>query len=208
MKEALGLIEAVGLAAAVEAADTCLKSANVKLIGYELTKGGGYVTVKISGDVGAVSAAVTAASAAAMKVRGVYSAKVIPRPSEALGAMVNSRETVGRPPELLETTDAASAGATSQPESHGDESGTEEHPASDEEAATWESPTEPDPVPGESDEAEMNMPENRESNDVFPEENAVEPEEATQGITCNICHNPACGRLKGEPRTKCITYKR
>ena len=34
-KEALGLIETVGLAAAIEAADTCMKSANVELIGYE-----------------------------------------------------------------------------------------------------------------------------------------------------------------------------
>lgn len=176
MKEALGLIEAVGLAAAIEAADTCLKSANVKLIGYELTKGGGYVTIKISGDVGAVNAAVTAAAAAAMKVRGVYSTKVIPRPSEGLEAMVNSHETVGR------VTDSVPQ-VLPESEAQAEETGTEEIPSSDEEAA------EPD----------------EELNEISA---LTESEALSEDTTCNICHNPACGRLKGEPRTKCMTYKR
>lgn len=37
--EALGIIETIGMAAAIEAADSCVKSANVTLIGYELTRG-------------------------------------------------------------------------------------------------------------------------------------------------------------------------
>jgi microcompartment protein CcmL/EutN len=45
-KSALGIIETVGLAAAIEAADTGVKSADVKLLGYELTKGYGLVAVK------------------------------------------------------------------------------------------------------------------------------------------------------------------
>lgn len=67
-KQSLGLIETVGLAAAVEAADAAVKSANVNLVGYELTKGGGMVTVKLEGEVGAVNAAIAAASVAAAKV--------------------------------------------------------------------------------------------------------------------------------------------
>ncbi|MGK2888239.1 MAG: BMC domain-containing protein [Candidatus Malihini olakiniferum] len=51
-KQSLGLIETVWLAAAVEAADAAVKSANVNLVGYELTKGGGMVTVKLEGEVG------------------------------------------------------------------------------------------------------------------------------------------------------------
>lgn len=37
------------MSAAVEAADAAMKSANVSLVGYELTKGGGMVTVKLEG---------------------------------------------------------------------------------------------------------------------------------------------------------------
>ena len=51
--QALGLIETIGMTGAIEAADTCLKSANVQLIGYELSTGG-LVTVKVQGNVGAV----------------------------------------------------------------------------------------------------------------------------------------------------------
>ena len=51
MLEALGLIEVVGLVGAIEAADTASKAADVKVIGYELTKGSGMVLVKIIGGV-------------------------------------------------------------------------------------------------------------------------------------------------------------
>ena len=37
MNQALGLIETVGLVAAIEAADTAVKAANVVLLGYEKT---------------------------------------------------------------------------------------------------------------------------------------------------------------------------
>ncbi|MGB9812217.1 MAG: BMC domain-containing protein [Thermovenabulum sp.] len=79
-KKALGLIETVGLVAAIEAADAGVKAANVKLIGYELAKGGGLTTVKFAGDVGAVKAAVEAGKAAAERVGKVYAVHVIPRP--------------------------------------------------------------------------------------------------------------------------------
>ena len=80
MVNALGLIEVVGLAAGLEAADAATKAANVTLIGYELTKGGGMVVIKIAGDVGAVKAAVDAGAAAAGCVGEVISVHVIPRP--------------------------------------------------------------------------------------------------------------------------------
>ena len=80
MQKSLGLIETQGLAGGIEAADAAVKSANVELIGYELTRGGGWTTVKIQGDVGAVKAAVDAARIAAMRIGEVVSAHVIPRP--------------------------------------------------------------------------------------------------------------------------------
>lgn len=95
LKKALGLIETEGLACAIEAADTAVKSADVDLVGYELTKGGGLVTVKVTGEVSAVQAAVSSASAAAARIGSVYSTRVIPRPSPGLEMMVFTNETVG-----------------------------------------------------------------------------------------------------------------
>lgn len=77
---ALGLIETYGYIGAVEAADTCLKAANVKLVGVQLVTGG-LVTVEVIGDVGAVKAAVEAAGAAVVKVGRLASKHVIPRPA-------------------------------------------------------------------------------------------------------------------------------
>ena len=88
MKQALGLIETVGLAAAIEAADTAVKAANVKLLGYEKTRGNGMITVKITGDVGAVKAAVTAGVMAANRVNEVYSYHVIPRPHAEIDELI------------------------------------------------------------------------------------------------------------------------
>lgn len=95
IKQALGLIETIGLATAIEAADAAVKSANVRLIGYELTKGDGMVTIKVEGDVGAVKAAIDSARAAASKVGTVVSTDVIPRPAQGLEKIVCTAETVG-----------------------------------------------------------------------------------------------------------------
>ncbi|TDT50362.1 BMC domain-containing protein [Fonticella tunisiensis] len=94
-EKALGLLETIGMAAAVEAADAALKSADVSLIGYELTKGYGMITVKIEGDVGAVKAALEAAKESASRVNRVCSALIIPRPSENLDGIKRSSLTVG-----------------------------------------------------------------------------------------------------------------
>lgn len=77
--DALGLIETRGLVGSIEAADTMVKAANVQLIGYEQV-GGGYVTVMVRGDVGAVQAATDAGAEAAARVGEVVSVHVIPRP--------------------------------------------------------------------------------------------------------------------------------
>lgn len=94
-QNALGLIETIGLVAAIEAADAAVKAANIRLIGYELTKGGGMTVVKLSGDVGAVTAAVAAGKAAAEKVGKVWTAYVIPRPHHETNAVIFTRETTG-----------------------------------------------------------------------------------------------------------------
>ena len=107
LKKALGLIETEGLIAAIEAADAAVKSADVSLIGYELTQGGGLVTVKVTGEVSAVQAAISSASYAAARVGSVYSTRVIPRPAPGLEMMVFTAGTV----EAGEETEASAGHA-------------------------------------------------------------------------------------------------
>jgi ethanolamine utilization protein EutM len=76
---ALGMVETKGLVGAIEAADAMVKAANVTLIGSEYV-GGGFVTVMVRGDVGAVKAATDAGAAAAKRVGELVSVHVIPRP--------------------------------------------------------------------------------------------------------------------------------
>ena len=77
--EALGMVETRGLTAAIEAADSMLKAANVVLVGTEKI-GSGLVTVMVRGDVGAVKAATEAGSAAASTLGELVAVHVIPRP--------------------------------------------------------------------------------------------------------------------------------
>ena len=56
---ALGMIETRGLVPAIEAADAMTKASEVRLIGRQFV-GGGYVTVLVRGETGAVNAAVRA----------------------------------------------------------------------------------------------------------------------------------------------------
>ncbi|HCJ1280921.1 TPA: BMC domain-containing protein [Listeria innocua] len=79
--EALGLIEVTGFLGAVVAADTCLKAANVELIRCEVIIGG-LTTVELTGDVGAVNAAVEAGKAATESLGCLISSHVIARMSE------------------------------------------------------------------------------------------------------------------------------
>ncbi len=78
-QEALGMIETRGLVAAIEAADSMLKAANVTLVGTEKI-GSGLVSVMVRGDVGAVKAAVEAGGANAGRLGELVAVHVIPRP--------------------------------------------------------------------------------------------------------------------------------
>ncbi len=78
-QEALGMVETRGLVAAIEAADSMLKAANVTLIGTEKI-GSGLVSVMVRGDVGAVKAAVEAGSTNAQRLGELVAVHVIPRP--------------------------------------------------------------------------------------------------------------------------------
>ena len=87
MQKALGLIETMGLVGAIEAADAMVKAARVTYLGRQKVKGG-LVTVMITGDVGAVKAAVDAGAAACQRVGKLVSAHVIPRPHDDIDLMI------------------------------------------------------------------------------------------------------------------------
>ena len=81
--EALGMIEAKGFIAIVEATDAMMKAANVRFVGWDKI-GSGLVTAFVSGDVAAVKAATDAGAAAAGRIGEVTAVQVIPRPHDDL----------------------------------------------------------------------------------------------------------------------------
>ncbi len=83
MKNALGMIETVGMVPLIEAVDAMCKAANVNFLKWE-PAGSGLVTAFVEGDVAAVKAAVDAGAEAAAKLGKVVSAQVIPHPHEEL----------------------------------------------------------------------------------------------------------------------------
>src|SRR5438128_4265689 len=87
--EALGMIETKGFVGAVEAADAMTKAANVVLVGREYI-GGGYVTVFVRGDVGAVKPATDAGAAAAPRVGDLAGGQVIPRRHRELETVLDA----------------------------------------------------------------------------------------------------------------------
>ncbi len=77
---ALGMIETRGVVPAIEAADAMTKAAEVTLIAREYV-GGGYVTVMVRGETGAVNASVRAGADACERVGdGLVAAHIIARP--------------------------------------------------------------------------------------------------------------------------------
>ncbi len=77
---ALGMIETRGMVPAIEAADAMTKAAEVFLIAREYV-GGGYVTVMVRGETGAVNASVRAGADACDRVGdGLVAAHIIARP--------------------------------------------------------------------------------------------------------------------------------
>ncbi len=81
---ALGMIETRGMVPAIEAADAMTKAAEVTLVAREYV-GGGYVTVMVRGETGAVNASVRAGADACERVGdGLVAAHIIARPDSGV----------------------------------------------------------------------------------------------------------------------------
>ena len=86
----MGLMEVIGHTAAMAAADAAVKAATVRVLGVDTVIGAGKavsLTVRVSGEVAAVQAAVQAGELAAQKVGTVLSIHVIPRPHDELSKL-------------------------------------------------------------------------------------------------------------------------
>ena len=181
---AIGLIETIGLAAAIEAADTCMKSANVELIGYELTKGDGMVTVKIKGDVSAVKAAIESAKVSAAAVNTVYATLVIPRPVDKLDIMIESSDTIGvknKNKEKNETIEIIKEDIIIKEEKTVKNQALVEEPVVVVNSIIVDGAVQETP--------------------------AIIKQETPAEEVCNLCYDPKCTRKKGMTRKLCIHYK-
>jgi ethanolamine utilization protein EutM len=89
---ALGMVETRGLVASIEAADAMSKVAYVQLLAQEEI-GGGYVTIMVRGEVGAVQAAVDAGVAAAKRAGELVTAHVIARPHPQVEKLLHQGAT-------------------------------------------------------------------------------------------------------------------
>jgi len=81
MKQAIGMVETRSYLAALQAADTMVKSADVSIIDLEFV-GSGVVNVIVTGEVAAVKAAVDNAVETAGQLAEIISTNVIARPHD------------------------------------------------------------------------------------------------------------------------------
>lgn len=101
--QAIGMIETKGLLATIEAADAMVKSANVNIL-EKVYIGGGYVSVTVTGDVGAVKSAVDAGVSAVNRLdsNALVSNHVIARPHRDIESIIETKPAIERLEESIE----------------------------------------------------------------------------------------------------------
>ena len=205
---AIGMIETMGLAAGIEAADICLKSANINLIGYEFARGNGMTAVKIEGNVGAVKAAISAATAALGKLGKVHAKLVIPRPSDGIDMLIRNKDTVGYETENEEIPPAEQDETSSDKEDNLNQDKVDDSEQKDEidEDLNNQDLDEEQTIEDENGK-EAKQDEFEEVDEDSDDYNQDSSEETSKPYTCNICKDPKCPRQKGDLRIYCIHYK-
>lgn len=189
---AVGIIEVIGLSSAIELADVCVKSANVNLIGYELSRGSGMVVVKIEGDVGAVNAAIQASS----NLGKVYSKKVIPRPGDGIECLIKNKNTVGYE-DIEKNTDDDTALLKINEEKKDKEV--------EEEIVDKEIREDVKEIETNEEVKKNEINENTKEEKIGSiEENNLNEDDSDEKYTCNLCKDPKCPREKGDLRVNCI----
>jgi len=205
-QKALGMIETIGILAAYEAADVALKSANVKLVGYEISRGG-LIVIKFTGDVSAVRSAVDAGKAAASRLSKVWASHVIARPAEQIEKMINSEDTINnKSNEVEETEEAEETEDLTETEAEVDEVDELTEESDDLNSKTEEAEEAEDLTEAEADEDNELTEESDDLNSESKAVEEIESEEKKEEDICNLCGDPACPRVKGDLHTDCIHY--
>jgi len=214
LTSALGLIETIGLPAAIAAADAAVKSANIKLLGYELTRGGGMVVVKLTGDVGAIKAAIAAGASQGKSVGEVWSTHIIARPHKETEEMVFSTFETAYPKKTAKSNKLTLVKETEKKQVEEVEEKKEEKIETPKVEGTAVKKQGEDKI-GILQAEDMAIKKKRENKietsqaeDIDALEEPTENEEDLKNKkqVCNLCKDPKCPRKKGEPKVNCIHY--
>ncbi len=231
MRTSLGLVEVKGLATAIDVADAMVKTAAVTLQGVEPAKGSGWMTIKVTGDVAAVQAALSAGSAMARKFNALISATTLARPdSKVLDTWVKEKPAPTAPnapkpapqapaPKASTAKTAAAKKAPAQTPDNAPKKAAPFTPASGSDDTPAPRPSEPLPsaaqlaqttaavTPQPAAEQKTNTPPAQDTARGKANISSAAPAKAdTKQASCNLCNDPACTRKKGEPRSKCLHY--
>lgn len=184
--KSLGYVECNGLSGAIVAADRMLKTADVELSSIQNTKGNGWVTLQVSGELSAITVAVQAVKD---YLPDVYvTSVVIGRPATGLNSLGKTDLLQPNPEKkqnekIAENRAIAKTSSTTEEEvkknENSDESGVQAEQSLDEKEKVEDSESSNDKQDTNSDDNE---------------------------VTCNMCGDPKCPRKLGEPHKKCIHY--
>nr|QIH43206.1 BMC domain-containing protein [Vibrio ziniensis] len=181
VRKSLGLLEIKGLASAILVADAMAKTASVTIVGIETCKGGGWQTIKVVGDVAAVQASLSSGCELAKRHNAFVAMKTLSRPDQTImdtwGTPVKKAEL--KKPKTMPPKVEHAVEPTDVQKTESIESAFEKEPVSENEPVS--------------------------EYDIVVEEVIAENQPpASVEATCNLCGDPLCERVKGEPHTKCI----
>ena len=175
--KSLGYVECNGLSGAIVAADRMLKTADVELSSIQNTKGNGWVTLKVAGELSAVTVAVQAVKDYLPKV--YVTSTVIGRPASGLDSLGKT--------DLLNPV----------PEDDGGQTVTEKT------VVIKPTPVK-DQSTNEADQGTVGEQPTEVTQTTISKEE--QNSDSDKEVTCNMCGDPNCPRKLGEPHKKCIHY--
>ncbi|QLL69148.1 BMC domain-containing protein [Lactobacillus sp. 3B(2020)] len=188
--DSLGYVECNGLSGALVAADKMLKTAQVELSSIQNTKGNGWITLQVRGNLSAVSVAVEAVK---NDLPNVYvTSVVIGSPSEGLDKLGTTdifKKTIQEETKEIET-----------PEETPETSVKNVSNSSDYEQIQTE-------VDSEGADREEKNTQSDSVDETTTDEKQKDESSEKKEVTCNLCGDPNCPRKLGEPHKKCIHYK-
>ncbi|MFV0576570.1 MAG: BMC domain-containing protein [Vibrio sp.] len=219
MKQSIGLLEVKGLAMALNVSDAMVKAANVTLQGIETAKGGGWMTIKVLGDVASVQAAVDTGRAVAQD--GYVNHVVLARPAdlvwEHMNAQSEKREAEKRAAakkaaakkeaEKKQAEKKAAPKAEDKPQAVVKDQIVAKADAAPKAEVVKAEAAKAETAKVETPKTEAKKSEAYQPKDKQPEIKKTAVKQEAKQATCNLCNDPLCSRVKGEAKTVCMHYK-